>query len=44
MVRLVLYNLSTLWPMLTAFMILLFVSGCALYLESKDFNLKERKD
>ena len=44
MVRLVLYNLSTSWPMLATYMVLLFLLGCALYVEAKEFKLKEREN
>ena len=44
MVRLVLYNLSTSWPLLATYMVLLFFIGLSLYIEAKDFTLKERKN
>lgn len=43
MLELVLYNLSSSWLLITMFFILLFFLGCAIYLLTRKFNLKDGK-
>lgn len=41
--KLILYELSTSWPLITAFLILLFILGCILYIGIKNFKVRDGK-
>lgn len=43
MFELILYNISKSWLLLAAFLILLFIIGCIIYISTKDFKVKNGK-
>ena len=41
--ELILYEISGAWMLIASFLIILFLTGCILYIITKDFNFKGRK-